>query len=356
MGKIRLQDIADSLGVSLSTVSRALEGNKKISEKTRNAILDKAKELGYDPPSVIRVHRKTDPVNIAVLCPFDIFFETVIEGMKAAIAELNLSNVNVDYRFFDTYDIVEQTKQLREITHDDSFHGVAIAPAHPMMLNPLIGELVEKGKKVITFNTDAPQSSRTHYVGQNAHMASSIAAQLCGAQLRPGEDIAIVNSFSPTMGLRERTEGFTGFIGENYPYLNVLGPFEFNDTIEAAKNVAEQVILMNKDIRAIYSNNMVGTIGCARAIEKTGNSGKIFVVGFDGNDEIERYVQDGIIFATVLQEPYNQGYQAIRILLKWLVYDINTEQKCFYMKSDLLMKSTLAILKHSNQSRNALVI
>lgn len=112
MNKVRIKDIAACLGISSSTVSRALDGNPRISEKTRNAVMEKARELGYDHLSVIRVSRRTEPIHIAVLCPYDIYFETVVAGMKAALEELNVDNIHIEYRFFDIYDVVEQTKQL----------------------------------------------------------------------------------------------------------------------------------------------------------------------------------------------------------------------------------------------------
>ncbi|MDR3191392.1 MAG: LacI family DNA-binding transcriptional regulator [Lactobacillaceae bacterium] len=46
---VTIQDIADKTGVSISTVSRALSGSTKISQKTRERIQKSAKELGYTP-------------------------------------------------------------------------------------------------------------------------------------------------------------------------------------------------------------------------------------------------------------------------------------------------------------------
>ena len=349
MGKIRLKDIADSLGVSTSTVSRALNGNTRISESMRNAVIEKAKELDYESPPLSRLFQGAKAANIAVLSPYNIFFETVIEGIKAAHLEFGNDGIVVDYMFNDIHDVVEQTKQLRKITEDNHYDGILLAPAHSVMLNPLIEELVEKGKVVVTFNTDAPDSGRTHYIGQHNFIAGCIAAQLCGVQLRQGEDIAIVNSFSSTMGHKERTDGFIEYINSYFPNQNIIGQFPFADTIETAESIAEQIILMNDSVKAIYSNTMVGTIGCARAVEKTGKSNSIFVIGFDSNDEIERYINSGVIFSTILQEPFYQGYKALNLLLKQLIYGIKVEKQCFYTKSDLLMKSTLKLLKYNDK-------
>ncbi|MDR1626853.1 MAG: helix-turn-helix domain-containing protein, partial [Spirochaetia bacterium] len=45
--KVSHQKLADALGLSQSTVSRALNGNTRISEATRNLVRGKAYEMGY---------------------------------------------------------------------------------------------------------------------------------------------------------------------------------------------------------------------------------------------------------------------------------------------------------------------
>lgn len=346
--KVRLKDIAESLGLSVATVSRALDNHAAISDKTRNAVLDKVKELGYEFNSTARINLSGNTINLAVLCPYDVFFETVINGMKTAIEEFGPDIISVDYKFIDVYNVVEQAKQLREIANDNTYDCIAIAPAHTAMLDPLINDLVDSGKKVITFNTDAPSSKRAFYIGQNALVASKMAAQLLGNQLRENEEIAVLSSFAPTSGLKERLEGFFRFKEENYQNIRTAGPFEYFDSIDAAKNIAEQVILLNKNVKALYSNNMVGTIGCARAVKDTGNTGKIIVVGFDDNEEIERFINEGIIYASILQEPFNQGYLTIKTLFKWMLEDVRPEAEFLYTKCDLLMKSNIELQKNNN--------
>ena len=44
-----IKDIADRLGISISSVSKGLSGASDIREETRQAVLDTAVELGYIP-------------------------------------------------------------------------------------------------------------------------------------------------------------------------------------------------------------------------------------------------------------------------------------------------------------------
>ena len=46
--KVRLEDIAKECGVTKGLVSRALAGKYNVGDETRNIIMQKAVELGYD--------------------------------------------------------------------------------------------------------------------------------------------------------------------------------------------------------------------------------------------------------------------------------------------------------------------
>ena len=51
---VKLADIAERVGVSTVTVSKALSGQKGVSEEVREKIRSIAEELGYQQPSVAR--------------------------------------------------------------------------------------------------------------------------------------------------------------------------------------------------------------------------------------------------------------------------------------------------------------
>jgi ribose transport system substrate-binding protein len=50
------------------------------------------------------------------------------------------------------------------------------------------------------------------------------------------------------------------------------------------------------------------------AVKEAGKLGKVKIVGFDEDDTTLRGVQEGTIYATVVQSPYNYGYESVRVL------------------------------------------
>ena len=59
MSKVTIQDIADELGISRNTVSKAINNAAGLAEATRERILQKATEMGYKQFSYINAMTRT---------------------------------------------------------------------------------------------------------------------------------------------------------------------------------------------------------------------------------------------------------------------------------------------------------
>jgi len=84
MKKITISDIAKELGVTPSTISRALAGNTRVSLKTRKLVEQKAKELGYQQNVIASALRKGRSDTIGMIVPRinRHFFSNVISGVE----------------------------------------------------------------------------------------------------------------------------------------------------------------------------------------------------------------------------------------------------------------------------------
>ena len=87
MKRTTIIDIAAALGVTPSTVSRALAGNPRVSESTRDRVREKALELGYQPNVVAAALRrgKSDTVGMVVPRINRHFFSHVISAVEEVL-------------------------------------------------------------------------------------------------------------------------------------------------------------------------------------------------------------------------------------------------------------------------------
>ncbi|MEG2860100.1 MAG: LacI family DNA-binding transcriptional regulator, partial [Clostridia bacterium] len=89
MNATKLADIAEELGLSVSTVSRALSGNGRVGEDTRKRVLEAVKESAYTPNAVARSLRLRDAMNIGVIVPdiANTYYAAVIKGAQGVCRE-----------------------------------------------------------------------------------------------------------------------------------------------------------------------------------------------------------------------------------------------------------------------------
>lgn len=341
INKVTLSDIAKELGVSVTTVHRALIGKGRISEETRSKIVNKANELNYQSNIVASSLSSKKQYNIAYMCPNNFFYEEIINGAKAATKDQRIFGVKTDYILSEDYNPQVQIEQLNRIINDHFYDAVAISPCHKLLLNPLINELVDHGVPVITFNNDASTSKRICFVGENSYLAGQMPAQIYEKILPQDSNIAIMQSMVSAEGLALRVQGFVDYLSKKNK-LKIIGIYDFYDNINDAYLASKQILLTTKT-QAIYVNSMMGTIGTARAIKELGRQNDVFMIGYDFNEELSNYIQEDIIFGTLVQSPFKQGYYSIQLLCKILTSKMNLLELNHHLLTNthLLIKSNL---------------
>lgn len=94
--KVNLKMLSESLGLSQTTVSRALNGYSDVSETTRQRVVEAANKLGYQPNPQARQLATGRADAIGIIYPFgasdigDIRFGEVVSGMTERLAQHNL--------------------------------------------------------------------------------------------------------------------------------------------------------------------------------------------------------------------------------------------------------------------------
>lgn len=108
---VTIDDIAEELGISKTTVSRALSGKGRISEKTRDRVLAYIKKSGYRPNYIAKSLAFSKSFNIAVTVPSDAevneipFFQTCLNGIASTVSQAD-------------YDVI------LSVTRHDNFSGL----------------------------------------------------------------------------------------------------------------------------------------------------------------------------------------------------------------------------------------
>lgn len=111
----RLKDIADELGVSVVTVSRALRDRPDIAKETKAKILERVKQLNYRPNLMARslVTGRSSLIGLVVPDLIHPFFTEIAKGLAAAL------------RKKDYFLIVSSSESDPQLEHDEIEHMLA---------------------------------------------------------------------------------------------------------------------------------------------------------------------------------------------------------------------------------------
>jgi len=342
------------MGVSRSTVSRALSGYPHVDERLRKQIIETATEMGYCPNQAARLLAKSEtvPIGVVLYAKKDQKRELLQEYMNDILCGVNLA-----YRQLAIYGLTVET-EVTDINHPEEqiaalesmaakgVRGVAVAPCDPDILVPTIDKLMGQGIQVLLLNTDVPQSSRLCYVGSDYVQAGRISAGLVGRYLRgTGRVAPIIFADKGTMTSQKLT-GFREEIGR-YPGIGMMGPCRFSRTGE---HVYEDTVELIKSQRPDAIFMTYGQLeDVAKAVEDTGMANRMVVVGFDYSTGVFSYLRRRVITAVIGQEPARQGRVAVKILFDYFAHgdlprssvvharlEIITDQNYPYYQKDVL--------------------
>ncbi len=126
MGKVTLKELSKILGISVSTVSKALNDSVEISATTKTRVLELAREYDYQPNPIAKRLKLGKTFTIAVVIPSiqDSFFVRVLHGIEEAIS-------NTDYNLITCSTRNLHSKEIETINNlaNGVVDGYIIAPA-----------------------------------------------------------------------------------------------------------------------------------------------------------------------------------------------------------------------------------
>ncbi len=154
-----LKEIAESLGISVSTVYAAIQNRKDISEATRRRVQEKVREMNYRPDLVARslVTHETRVIGLVVPELSGSFFVEVLKGIEAAA-----TRAGFQVMLCATAEDAEQEDREVETFLSKHVDGLILASAHaPGDLN-VAGRLANSGTPFVLLDRRLPGG---HFVG-----------------------------------------------------------------------------------------------------------------------------------------------------------------------------------------------
>jgi ribose transport system substrate-binding protein len=260
-----------------------------------------------------------------------------------------------------------QSKAISELVGKD-YDGVAVSPNDGAKQARTLAD-VAADTNLVTFDADSAISRRLCFVGTNNYDAG----RMCGRHVREalpqgGSVMIAIGSVEKENGHRRRQGLIDELLERQYEPFRLMDPVEGSlkgpkytvvatvihglDPQRSSEAIAAAV-KDQSDVDCIVGLFASSTPAVLKALDQSGKLGTVKVIGFDANTETLDGIEKGHVQATIVQDAYNIGYQAVRILADAAAGEANAIPlyPTFYLECDEVTADNLAEMKQAMASR-----
>lgn len=325
-----IRDVAELAEVHPSTVSRVINGDSRISEKTKNKVLLIIKKLGYTPNAIARGLKTKRTYTLGMLIP-DItnpFFAELARGVEDAANEngFNIILCNSD-------DKLKKERTYLNILKEKRVDGLILGTAHTRDKSILKLEKNNFPYILVSRNIEG--------LDKNCIIIDDVAGGMMATEylIKLGHHrIAHITGPLKTRSALNRLKGYQLALKKHKIEYNdeLVGEGDFR--IKGGYQVMKRFLKLAKLPTAIFAANDLLALGAMQAIQKKNSHipEDFSVIGF--NDiELASFVYPPL--TTIRQPMQKMGALAVKMLLK-IIKEGEFNQKKVMLKPKLIIRES----------------
>ena len=312
--KITVKELAKKLGVSISTVSKALNDSHEISEDTKKRVQELADRYNYKPNRLAVNLKSGSTRTIGVILPSILsnFFTAVLCGIEQVTNE---HNYNIITCF--SNESFEREMTNMDILSNGIIDGLIVAISEETQIRKDYNhfkQCIQKGTPLVMFDrvTGAIECDKVVVDDFNDAFLATGHLVRCGC-----ENIALVSAIDFLSVGKNRVKGFVSAIEDNFG--------ELNDEMLIRCNVEEledriEALLSKRKVDGLFAVDEDASLAIWKVCRRLGLSipEEVSVIGYAG-EKLARNLNPSL--TTVNQNGVEIGRESARILLERLSKD-----------------------------------
>lgn len=197
--------------------------------------------------------------------------------------------------------------------------AIVIAPTQRAALGKPIDEAA-KSVKIIGIDSAADSKAFTSFLTTDNVQGGRIAADGLAAAIaakygKPEGEVALITHLPGVGSLDERSKGFKEQLAAKYPGIKLVADKVSDGTANGGLNITTDLLTAFPNLRGIFASNLIQAQGAIQAIAESKAQDKVKLVGFDSDDKLVKAIKDGVMAATVVQDPFRMGYDGVKTAL-----------------------------------------
>ncbi|TCO70027.1 LacI family DNA-binding transcriptional regulator [Marinisporobacter balticus] len=325
---ITIKDIAKEIGISYTTVSRALNGKSGVSPKTVKKVLKEAEKMGYQPNAIARglVKKYTNTVGLVIADITNPYYPSIARGVEDAARKIGynvfLCNTNYDK---------DNEKSYLKTLQEQRVDGIIIHPAkddlpsiYDLQTPMILINRPSHGGKTSTIEVDNERGGflATEHLIQSGYKRISFI----------GGDVVSYSNNKRLEGYKQALMKYNQLIDES---MIVHGSFK----TKSGYTIMEKMLKLENPPDAVFAGNDVIALGVLHCAQDYGlNMPDAFgVVGFD-NVQFSELPQ--IQLTTIDQPKYYIGKLAFEMLIEEIRNKEERIIKKIVLEPELIIRKT----------------
>jgi DNA-binding LacI/PurR family transcriptional regulator len=307
--RVTLRDIANVMGMTTATISKALRDGNDISLETREKVKKVAEEMGYRPNILARslVQRRSFMLGVVVPNLRISFFSEITRGIYERARERGYEAIIM------VNDEMPETEERNlEFLSGLGVDGILIDAVPGEQNNPVFERLVKRDIPFVAYDRYVDGMEFDSVTINDEQACYNVVEHLVKhgrkhiAFLGPTEKLFVARG--RFRGYKKGVEDFQLPVDNRYVIPTKLDSDDANDKML-------ETINSNLPIDAVICVGGLVAYGAGQAILKAGKSipDEIMMAEFGDNDVVARL---GVPFLTVYQYPFKMGQQAVDLLIK----------------------------------------
>mgnify|MGYP001057634327 CR=1 FL=1 len=275
------------------------------------------------------------------------FWKLAEAGVKKAQGEL--PNYELSFKYPEQAAAAVQQRLMEDLVAA-GVSAIMVSAVDPKSSTDALNNI---GKQVPLFTTDsdAPDTNRIAYIGSSNTDAGKQAGEIALKALPDGGKCIGFVGLPGADNARERIEGMKATIaGSKVELIDVRG--DDIDQTRAKRNV-EDALAANPDIQCMVGFYSYNPPRIYEVLREAGKLGKVTVIAFDEDPITLGGVREGSIAGTVVQQPYEWGYQGMKLMAKYLEGDksVVPDNKLIIVPTKIIDKANVDAFEAELKSR-----
>jgi len=239
------------------------------------------------------------------------FFQNVEAGVRDACEDFGFEYVMIDQNS----DATKMVQDLNSLV-DQGVDGIVSTPVDPGAIGPAVQNARDAGIPVVCADIGKSGPVNALLISDNFN-GGELAVEYIDSILGDNtKKLGLGNLLPQWTYARQRGEGFLSKALE-LGYEVASNIIVQNPSAEGGYDTMQQIMSAVPDVAGVFFASGREAVGAANAAAAAGKD--IVVVGYNGDPEEFQAIKDGVLDATILQEPYFIGYNSVALLAEILM-------------------------------------